>query len=286
MDTAALPPAPRLIGRVERVPVLRVFVRAVRLYIGHQSGNHAGSIAFSSVLAMFPLMLLISAAAGFFGHPGDAAALVWRVLGYAPPVVQDALRPVVEQVLGQRNQALLALGALATVWTASSGMQAVRTALNKAYGVERGLSFWRARLKVTLFTVVVGLGTLAAFSSVVVMPYVWFWIARSGGQDVRWLHQGVRYGAAFVVVSTLYALLYAWLPDLRQRVRTVLPGALIGAALWVGAAALLSVVLRSAGKLILVYGSFAGLVATLVFLYVSAVTLIYGAEVNAVLGER
>ena len=53
-----------------------------------------------------------------------------------------------------------------------------------------------------------------------------------------------------------------------------------------GAAATLSYALRSAAKLVIVYGGFAGLVATLVFLYVSAVTLIFGAEVNAVLGER
>jgi membrane protein len=61
------------------------------------------------------------------------------------------------------------------------------------------------------------------------------------------------------------------------------PAPFVGAALWVAAAATLSYTLRSAGKLALVYGSFAGVVATLVFLYVSATTLIYGAEVNAVL---
>jgi membrane protein len=77
--------------------------------------------------------------------------------------------------------------------------------------------------------------------------------------------------------------MYGWLPDLRQRLWTVLPGALVGALLWLGAATLLSYTLRSLGELALVYGSFAGLVATLVFLYVSAVTLIFGAEINGVL---
>ena len=62
--------------------------------------------------------------------------------------------------------------------------------------------------------------------------------------------------------------------------------ALVGAALWVAAAATLSYTLRTAGKLALIYGSFAGVVATLVFLYISASTLIYGAEINAVLREK
>lgn len=269
-------------------PGLGVLLRAIRNYVLHQSANQAGSLAFSSVLSMFPLLLLLSAAAGYVGQPGDAAALVGRVLGYAPQLVRDALQPVVQQVLAQRNQALLAIGLVVTLWTASSGMQAVRTALNRAYGIERGTAFWKARLKVTLFTVVVGGGILLAFSSVIVMPYLWQLLQQQigAGQETPWLRNSVRYGSAFVVLSALYAVAYAWLPDTRQRLGTVLPGAVVGAALWVGAAALLSYTLHSAGKLALVYGSFAGVVATLVFLYASGTTLIFGAEVNGVLRAR
>lgn len=281
----------RLWQRVRHValatPGLGVAVVAMRNYVLHQSANQAGSMAFSSVLAMFPLLLLLSAAAAFVGQPGEAAALASRVMEYAPPLVRGALQPVVDEVLAHRSQALLAIGLVVTLWTASSGMQAVRTALNRAYGIERGLPFWKARLKVTLFTLVVGAGVLAAFSSVIVMPYVWQALeANVSADDVLWLHNGVRYGLAFGAVAVLYALMYGWLPDIAQRLRTVIPGAIIGAALWVGAAAVLSYTLRNAGKLTLLYGSFAGVVATLVFLYISATTLIYGAEVNAVLRER
>jgi membrane protein len=272
---------------VMRVPGLRVMLLAVRNYVLHQSANQAGSLAFSWVLAMFPLLLLASAAAGYIGEPGDAAALAERVMSYAPQLVREAMQPVIRQVLAQRNQALLAIGVLATLWTASSGMQAIRTALNRAYGIERGLPFWKARLKVTVFTVIGGASVLAAFSSVVVMPYVWDFLQATAGPGPAglWLHLGLRYSAAFVVLVVLYALLYGWLPDIRQRLYTVLPGALAGAALWVGAAGALSYMLRSAGKLALIYGGFAGVVGTLVFLYISATTLIYGAEINGVLRD-
>ncbi|WP_198086646.1 YihY/virulence factor BrkB family protein [Variovorax sp. E3] len=260
----------------------------MRNYVVHQSANQAGSLAFSSVLAMFPLLILVSAAAGFAGQPGEAAALARRVMSYAPAMVRDAVQPVIDEVLARRSQALLAVGVVTTLWTASSGMQAVRTALNRAYGIERGHPFWKARLKVTLFTVVVGASVLAVFSSVIIMPYVWRLLEdkAGAGHDVLWLRNSVRYGSAFLTLTALYALMYGWLPDIRQRLYTVLPGALAGAALWVGAAALLSYTLRSAGKLALIYGSFAGVVATLVFLYVSATTLIFGAEINAVLREK
>ena len=278
----------RYLDAVMHAPVLGVVLRAITNYIQHQSANQAGSLAFSSVLAMFPLLILVSSAAGFFGQPGDAAALAERVMGYAPQVVRDALQPVIRQVLAQRNQALLTIGLLATLWTASSGMQAVRSALNRAYGIERGLPFWKARIKVTIFTVIVGLGVLAAFSSVIVMPYLWRLLeANVGvGKEALWLRNSVRYGTAFLALVVLYALMYGWLPDIRQRLYTVIPGAIVGAALWVGAAATLSYTLRTAGKLALLYGSFAGVVATLVFLYISATTLIFGAEINGVLREK
>lgn len=270
------------------LPVLGVFVLAVRNYILHQSANQAGSLAFSSVLAMFPLLILLSAAAGFFGQPGEAAALAERVMGYAPQVVRDAMQPVIHQVLAQRNEALLTVGLVVTLWTSSSGMQAVRSALNRSYGIARGMPFWKARIKVTVFTVIVGLGMLLVFSSVIIMPRIWQFVVSSvaEGQEVVWLYDSVRYGAAYVTLVLLYALLYGWLPDIPQRLGTVLPGALVGAALWVAAAATLSYSLRTAGKLVLIYGSFAGVVATLVFLYISATTLIFGAEINAVLRER
>lgn len=272
--------------RCGRVPGLTTLARAVLNYVRHQSANQAASVAFSSLLAMFPLLLLLAATAGFIGRPGDAAALATRVLEYAPQAVRDALAPVIEQVLRQRSQALLAVGLTVTLWTASSGMQAVRTALNRAYGVDHGLPFWRARIKVTVFTVVAGFAVLTAFGSVIVVPYAWgAFVAAGGGTPPRWLWHVFRYGLAFVVMSGLYALLYAWLPDIRQRWSTVVPGALLGAGLWVAAAAALSLTLRSVGKLALIYGSFAGIVATLVFIYATAATVIFGAELNGVLRQ-
>jgi membrane protein len=278
--------------RVKRMalgtPGLGVLLLAIRNYVLHQSANQAGSLAFSSVLAMFPLLILLSASAGYIGKPGDAASLASRVMEYAPQLVRDAMQPVIDQVLAQRNQALLAIGVVVTLWTASSGMQAIRSALNRAYGIERGIAFWKARIKVTLFTVVVGMAVLVAFSSVVILPYVWQLLAENvgSGPDVHWVRDSVRYGLAYLVLVALYALMYGWLPDIRQRIYTVLPGALVGAAMWVGAAAALSYTLRTAGNLALLYGSFAGVVATLVFLYISATTLIFGAEINGVLRSR
>ena len=271
----------------DAVPGLRVFVQAFVNYIRHQSANQAGSVAFSAVLSSFPLLLFLSAAAAYVGRPGAAAELARRVVSFAPPLVVETLQPVIDEVLSQRSRALVTVGLLFTVWTASSGVQAIRTALNKAYGVERGLAFWHARIKVILLTVIGTVGTALAFGWLIVLPYLWSILHDLIGFRTQsaWVQNGVRYGIAFIVMTALYAVRYAWLPDIRQRLRTVLPGALAGALMWVAAAAILSYTLRSVGKLVLIYGGLAGIVASLVFLYASAATLIFGAEINGVLRE-
>src|SRR5688572_10296347 len=92
----------RVRSAVLSAPGLGVMLRAIHNYVMHQSANQAGSLAFSWLLAMFPLLVLASASAGFFGQPGEAAALVDRVLGYAPQMVRDAMQPAVSQVFAQR----------------------------------------------------------------------------------------------------------------------------------------------------------------------------------------
>ena len=161
---------------------------------------------------------------------------------YAPPVVVDALMPVIDEVLSQRSRTLLTVGMLATIWAASSGAQAVRTALNKAYGVEQGLTFWRARIKVTVFTVIGTVAAVLVFSSVVILPYALALLDQTIGVGAGslWLRTGIRYGLAFGVLVLTYAILYGWLPDIPQRLRTVAPGAVCGALMWLGAAAVLS----------------------------------------------
>ncbi len=272
----------------DRHAVVDVPMRAVRSYIRHQSANQAGSVAFSLLLSMFPLLLFLAAAAAYVGKPGTAAKLVRQLMAYAPPLVEQVLQPVVDGLLAEPSRTVLTVGVVVTVWTASSGVQAVRTALNRVYGVEQALSFWRARLKVIVFTLLGCVTVLLAFGTTVVLPYVW-----QIGQLIDATRHGMsillgttRYAVAYVVIVALYAAMYAYLPDRRLRLRSVMPGALVGALLWLLAAAMLSYTLRGAGNLALVYGGFAGLVATMVFLYVSAVTVIFGAEINVAIGRR
>lgn len=276
----------RVWAAVDHIPVLGILRRAFWHYIIHQSPNNAGHVAFSAVLALFPFLLFLSNASLTLGEPGTALEVARVALEYAPTAVAEALQPPVEQALGAASRTALTIGLLGTLWAASSGAQAVRMALNRAYGVTEGLNFWKARIKVLWFTVIGTTAIVLAFSSVVIMPYLWqFLDATVGLAEERngWIWIGARYGVAAIVLMTLYLACYAWLPDMRLYRRTIIPGAIAGVAFWLAFAALLSWTLRSAAQLTPIYGSFAGVVATLIFFYVSAATVIFGAEVNGVI---
>ncbi|MCB2056149.1 MAG: YihY/virulence factor BrkB family protein [Geminicoccaceae bacterium] len=268
---------------LDKVPLAKRVVAASRRYILHQSANNSGHVAFSAVVAVFPLLLFISATASFVGEPGATMELARNLLDYVPGAVAQTLEPVVEEVLGSRHPGILTVGIVGTLWAGSSGLQATRMALNRAYGVGRGLSFWQARLKVTVLTIVGTVLAVTAFSSAVVWPSV-DRIADALSDEpttFSWTLWALRYGIAFTVLVILYAVLYAFLPDRRQTWKSVLPGAFYGAVAWLAAASVLSYTLSNVGKLQPVYGGFAGVVATLVFFYISAATLILGAEFNA-----
>lgn len=270
----------------DRIPVLGVLRRAFWNYIIHQSPNNAGHVAFSAVLALFPFLLFLSNASLTLGEPGTALEIARVALEYAPAAVAEALRPPVEEALASASRTALTIGLLGTLWAASSGAQAVRMALNRAYDVAEGLNFWKARIKVLWFTMIGTAAIVLAFSSVVVMPYLWQFLDATVGlaeEHNSWIWIGARYGVAAVVLLTFYLACYAWLPDLRLYRRTIIPGAVVGVLLWLGFAALLSWTLRSAVQLTPIYGSFAGVVATLIFFYMSAATIIFGAEVNGVI---
>jgi membrane protein len=277
----------RLFAAIDRIPVLGVLRRAFWNYIVHQSPNNAGHVAFSAVLALFPFLLFLSNATLPLGEqPGAVLDLSRMVLDYAPTAVADALLPAIEQALAAGSKMVLTIGLLGTLWAASSGAQAARMALNRAYDVKEGLTFWKARIKVLWFTIAGTVAIVLAFSSVVVLPYLWQALDATigmGGPASGWIWIGARYGVAAVVLMMLYLACYAWLPDLSLYRRTIIPGAIAGVILWLGFAALLSWTLRSVAQLTPIYGSFAGVAATLIFFYVSAATIIFSAEVNGII---
>jgi len=260
----------------------RILWRAIMHFIDDGGTVLAGSIAFTSLFALFPFLIFLTTLAGEFGQEEAAREFIDMALEGLPREVVDAIRPAIDQVVNVRRTGLMTVSILVTIWTASSGLESLRTALNYAYGIEDSRPFWWQRLQSIVFTIIMSIAILVLMIVVVAGPFIWdflvdlFHVPASWG----WLYTGARYLIAVLLLYAVVALLYRWLPNRRLRGYEILPGAAVTVVMWLITASLFSLYLQNLGRFSVTYGSLGGIVVTLMFFYLSAAIFIFGAEVN------
>ena len=256
--------------------------RAIVHFIDDGGATQAGSIAFTALFALFPFLIFLTTLAGEFGQEEAARRFVDLSLEGLPAEVVSAIRPAIDQVVNVRRTGLMTVSILVAVWTASSGIEALRTALNYAYGIEDSRSWWWLRLQSIVFTVVMSIAILVLMVVVVAGPFIWHFVEELFKVPASWgwLYTGVRYLLAVLLLYAVVALLYQWLPNRRLRGYEILPGAAVTVVTWLITASLFSLYLQNLGRFSVTYGSLGGIVVTLMFFYLSAAIFIFGAEVN------
>ncbi len=266
----------------------RLLVSASRAMINSLSFELAGHIAYTGLLAIFPFLIFLAALAGFLGTSAGGLASVQSMLDLLPQDVSKTLAPVIHEVIDTRDGGLLTLGLLGALWVASNGIDALRIALNTAYDIEEARPWWLIKLG-SIGAIIVG-GVLFLLLSVLVIlgPVIWkalLWLFPLGEAD-RWAFGAVRYLLASLVLFVGLLALHRWLPGRSLAFRSLLPGVVATALLWLLSASLFSVYVAELGSYSATYGSLGGVIITLVFFYVSAVLFIFGAELNAALLRR
>ena len=130
---------------------------AWRLVMKDEGLELSGYIAFTAFFSLFPFVIFLAALAGFLGDRQTADDLVAAMFGFMPDDVAGTLAPAVREVIGARQGGLLTVGILTTLWFASNGIEALRTGLNRAYGVNEERAMWWLRLQSIAFVVAGGL---------------------------------------------------------------------------------------------------------------------------------
>lgn len=243
----------------------------------------AGHIAFASLFALFPFLIFLTTLAGEFGQGAAAQTFIDFGLGSIPNEVRAAIEPAVGEVLKGGRQGLMTISILAALWAVSSAFEAARYALNLAYEVKRTRAIWWQRLQSLVMVLILAVVIIIAMAIVVGAPLIWtlaeyLEISTEGWSGVYRL---VRFGLSVILMLTFVLPLYRWLPNRRVGSLEVLPGALLAVVVWLVAASLYSWYLQNLGRFSVTYGSLGGVVATLLFFYITAVIFIFGAEVNA-----
>ncbi len=243
----------------------------------------AGHIAFASLFALFPFLIFLTTLAGEVGQGGAAQAFVDLGLGAMPSEVRSAIEPAVSEVLTGGRQGLMTISILLALWAVSSAIEAARYALNLAYDVKRTRAIWWQRLQSLLMVVTFALFIIVGMLIVIAAPFAWTLAEFFELEPTKWqtTYSLVRFGLSVILMLCFVLPLYRWLPNRQLGMLEVLPGAVIAVFVWLGAGSLYSWYLQNLGRFTVTYGSLGGIIATLLFFYITALILIFGAEVNA-----
>lgn len=243
----------------------------------------AGHVAFASLFALFPFLIFLTTLAGEVGQSGAAQDFIDLSLGVMPREVRSAIEPAVREVLEGGRQGLMTLSIIVSLWAVSSALEAARYALNLAYEVKQTRAIWWQRLQslfmVLLFAVMIILTMLLTVAA----PIAWTVAELLQTTPVHWrpVYEWVRFGLSVILMLGFVVPLYVWLPNRKLSTLEVLPGAVLAVLVWIVSAGLYSWYLINLGRFTVTYGSLGGIVATLLFFYISALIFIFGAEVNA-----
>lgn len=247
-------------------------------------GDWAAALTYYGVLSIFPAMLVVISLVGLGGKQ-VSNDLIKNVGDIAPGAVKQILENALTELQkGQGGAGLVALLGLAlAIWSASGYVAAFMRASNAVYDVPEGRPLWKTlplRVAITLVTLV--LLSVSAIAVLITGP-----IAQKVGDIIGLGSAAVttyniaKWPILLLIVSFLFALLYWASPNAKQGFRWVTPGGLLALLLWLIASAGFAFYVANFGSYNKTYGSIAGLIVFLIWLWITNIAILLGAELNA-----
>jgi membrane protein len=256
---------------------VRIAYEAFQEFLADDGWAIASHIALSTLMAMFPFLIVVTALAGFFFGSKELADEAARILLEAWP--QEVAGPIsldIAGVLTDTRGDVLTFGILFALYFASSGVESLRVGLNRAYNTSEPRAWWRLRLESILYVLVV------------LAPLIWGKLVHYVPtlEPLSELVTFARYAVAVVVLMTALTILHFWLPAGRRTFLGIAPGIVATLLLWlISGAAFGRYLANYAFAYISMYAGLASAMIALVFLYVCASIFIYGGELNSVIAK-
>lgn len=262
------------------------FAKALREFSKDQCTDLAAALTYYAVLALFPAMIALISLLGVFGQGPSTVQAVLDVAGeFMPADTLETIRPIVESMTENSAAGFgLAVGLLGALWSASGYVGAFSRAMNRIYGTGEGRPVWRLRPTMLLVTfVAVLLCVVAAMSLVLTGP-----VARAVGDVVGlgstavFVWDVAKWPFLLLIVMTIVAILYYVTPNVQQpKFRWVSVGAVFAVVTWILASAAFGLYVSSFGNYNATYGSLAGVIVFLLWLWITNIALLVGAELDA-----
>ena len=246
----------------------------------------AGNIAFRTLFSAFPFLIFLTALSGFLGNDRLAASLVEFLFAVAPEQIVRPLEGEILSVLTERQKGLLSLSVLITIWSASGGVDSVRVGLNRAYDLKDHRSYPLLLAQNIAFVFVGALALLLLALLIVLGPLVVAFVnehAPGAREAFAWIDFW-RYPVAILAVTAVLVAAHKILPARKLKLADIWPGITFTLIVWILLSALFAQYLAHFSTFASTYAGLGGIAAALFFLYLSAIVLIFGGEINRVIG--
>ena len=256
--------------------------RTLVSFYDDQGTHHAAALTYYALMSLFPVLLLAVALLGLLGEfPDTYVSIVHYLRGVVPATTLAPLNAAVRAALKSKGTAVaaLAISVLTALYGATGYLEAARRALNVVLDAQHGRTFLRRKLIDVMSTLVL----LALLLITLTLMFAGGAIARQLlGRDVAAVWRIGRWPAAVLSALLVFQFLYVVTPDVGRRPwRWSIPGAAVGVAVWLVASAAFSAFLAHFSSFNVTYGSFAAAIILLVWLWLTNVALLIGAEINA-----
>ena len=267
--------------------------RAFKKFQADEMTDRAAAVTYYMMMSLFPALLVGVSLLGLLGNE----SLVTRAVDYArdngaPAEVTDALQALLTKTVSATGGAVsgaLVLGVAVALYGASGAFGAAGRALNDVYDVQESRGFVKHKLADIGYTIlVIALALVALVSVFLGGKLAGDLFGTIGlGETAASVWRVARWAVAVGAVLAIYALVFACAPDIDARRRRIIsPGAMVGVGIWIVASIGFFFYVSNFGKYGATYGAFAGAVILLLWLYISSVAFLFGAELNSVVDRK
>ena len=248
--------------------------------------NSSATLGYYFVFSLFPFLVFLATLTAFIPHVKVSVdTLLARARVLLPPQAMGIIEPHVRELVASSRPHLLTLGLAAALYSASRGVDAVRIALNRAYGVKESRPLWKTELLAFGVTVGGGLLVLAGIAVLLAGSSAGQWAARRlfVADEYVTLLGWIRWPVTTIAVMVGAAFAYYLLPDVNQKFRFITPGSSIGTLLWFLSSWCFGIFVSHFGSYDVTYGSLGGVIVLLTWFYITGFILLLGGEINAVI---
>ncbi|MDT2977238.1 YihY/virulence factor BrkB family protein [Staphylococcus argenteus] len=245
----------------------------------------AAQMTYHFVLAMFPMLIFLLTLLPFFNI---SQSQITNMLSNAPADTSTLIKSVIGDITQNSSGSLLSIGLILAIWSASNGMTAIMNSFNVAYDVEDRRNGIILKLLSVVFTIVMGVVFVVALALPTLGSVISHFLFGPLGFDeqVKWVFNLIRIVLPIIIIFIVFIVLYAVAPNVKTKIRSVLPGAVFTSIIWLAGSFGFGWYISNFANYSKTYGSIAGIIILLVWLYITSFIIIVGAEINAIIHQR